>query len=163
MNTELQGYLLGNASQNVWFAALIAAGFTGLIMNIYRISRGVKSNPVSPPKFNLWYFLKDTGLRLICTIGLLLISLRLVFIFKLDVGWAIGFAILLGILSDRIGKILTRVGDKGEQLANDKMDEIVDKLKTTQAQVKVTAAKIDTVQDDVTEIKSDVKDMKHDE
>jgi hypothetical protein len=156
MNKELKGYLLGNATPNLWYAALIAAGFMALMMIIYRVSRRDKESPRTPVKFNLWFFFKDTGLRMIATTGFIFILIRLLFIWKVETGWVIGISILFGLLSDRLGKIFQRAGDKGEQLVNDKMDEIIDELHNQKAKINVVKA-------DVSEIKDDVKDIKNEQ
>jgi len=155
MNEELKGYLLGNASSNLWTAALIAAFFTALMMFTYRVSKRNKESPRTPVKFSLIFFFKDTGLRIIYTIGFTLILIRLMFIWELEVEWAIGFSIFFGIVSDRIGKFFTKAGDKGEEVINEKIDELADNFKKQESN-------INTVKSDVKEIKSDVKDIKND-
>lgn len=155
MKNEFIGYLLGNGTVALWGACVFFAALAATAMHKYRINKRDPLSPRSPQEFSWKFFWKDTWPRIFASFMFTLLGLRILFIWNIDTEWVIGIAALLGLLNDRLGALFSKAADAGNSLAENKIDEVVGKLKSTEA-------KVDTAKQEIKEATADLKDIKKD-
>lgn len=156
MKKEFIGYLLGNGTLPLWAACILFAALAATALHKYRINKRDRESTRTPPDFSWSFFWKDTWPRIVASFLFTLIGLRIIFIWNLEAGWAIGISVLLGLLNDRLGKLFEKAADAGNNLAEQKIDEVVDKLKGANANVEIAKKDIKKATDELNEIKKDL-------
>lgn len=158
---ELLGYMLGHATAMLWLACIVFASIASVVMYKYRINKRDRESNRTPADFSWPFFWKDTRPRMIATFVMILLALRFLFIWEMDPGWNIGFAILIGFISDRLGKIFDKAANVSESLVDSKIDEVAGKLKAAEAKVDVAKNELKDAGKEINQAGDDLQDIKN--
>lgn len=158
---ELIGYILGNGTAMLWVACTLFASIAAVVMYKYRIMKRDRESPRTPPDWSWSFFWKDTRPRMIATFVMILLALRFLFIWEMDPGWNIGFAILIGFISDRLGKIFDKAANVSESLVDNKIDEVAGKLKAAETKVDVAKNELKAAGKEINQAGEDLQDIKN--
>jgi len=153
LSSEFIGYLLGYGSAALWGACIVFAAAAAALTFWYRVTRRDKNSVRTPYNFSAKFFWQDTSERILITLGMILLAVRIMFVWEMKSGWYILFSIVIGLIADRLGWLLTKAGDAGADVISHKIDGVKNQLDHQDV-------KIDNVKEQIEEVKDKLDEKK---
>ncbi len=115
--------LLGNASFGQFAAGLLFAFLTAFAMLMYRTTKRDVSSPNTPVDFSWKFLWKDNKFRIIANAILIILTIRFS---QAWIGpeWATYSAVVVGLVSDKLGWLLELLSDKLSSIGKSKIDRL---------------------------------------
>ena len=136
MKNEFINYMIGHATPGLLIACLVMSCFTSAVMFYVRTLKRDPGSERTPYNWSWSFFWKDTRPRMIAAFLLILLTLRIIFVWDIEnTGWYILLAIITGLISDRLAKLYEKAASVSADVADKKIDEVGDKLNKTDTKV----------------------------
>lgn len=136
MKKELLGYLLGFATPALALASFSFACFAAFVMYMVRTSKRDKDSERTPEQWSWDFFWKDTWRRIVTTFILIILALRLLFNWEMKTSYVIALAIVIGLISDKLGAIFEKASTVSNDVIIHKIEEASDKLDSAKKDLK---------------------------
>lgn len=151
--------IIGSMTVAEFLAALFFAVITAIAMVAIRVKKRDVHSPRTPEAFSWQFFWRDTLAHHLGTLILIFLSIRLSQKWVQN-EWIVYGGFIIGLISDQLALIFTKLHDKATSIINKKIDNVADKVDKVDIKVGNTEDKVDEVKKAVEEVKEELKDQK---